>query len=92
MPATIQLHGSVCTIEKLPTGNIRVTGPSPQTLLHGAATAGEIMYEVHPCQQRQYEELDAQLPAAERGTPAGCKPGQKPWWSLSAGERAGLRE
>jgi len=92
MPATVKIEDQTCTIEMLPSGNIRVTAPSPQfNAMNGPGTVGEVSYEVHPCQRHQFDFLHAQLPINERT--AQRKEGDpKPWWSLSAGERAGLKE
>ncbi len=48
-------------------------------------------YEVHPCQRNQFDLLNLKLPAEERATEE-FHPDKRPWWSLTAGERAGLRE
>ena len=93
MPAKIILQGEPCTIEKLGNGNIRVTQGGWQfNPLIGPGTQGEVWYEVHPCQRQQYDVLNTQLPAQEQEMPPGFNVDDKPWWSLGAGERAGLRD
>ena len=93
MPAKITLQGAPCTIEKLSNGNIRVVqGPWQFNAMVGPETDGQVWYEVHPCQRQQYDVLNTQRPAQEQAMPAGYDPDARPWWSLGAGERAGLRD
>ena len=93
MPATAEVDGTICKIEKQKDGTIRVGYISPQiNPMHGSGTGGEMMYIVHPCQRNQYERLNSLLPPNEQAMPPGVQPDQRPWWSLPAGERANLRE
>lgn len=79
-------------IERLPSGTIRVAHVSPQiNAMHGPGTGGRVWYDVYPCQQKQYEWLNSQLPEQERAAEP-YDPAKRPWWSLGAGERASLKE
>lgn len=93
MPATAEVDGIKCQIEKLKDGTLRIQCDSrPFSPMHGPGTGGETMFIIHPCQRHQYERLNAMLPPHEQGMPPDVQPDARPWWSLSAGERANLRE
>ena len=85
-PTTTQatIDGVRCTLEKLPDGCIRVTHESQQlNAMQGRATAGEVMYLVHPAQRNQYEFINGLLPTEQRGGPEGEGADAKPWWSYT---------
>lgn len=93
MLVPVIIEGVASTIEKLPNGLIRVRQPWPQiNAMHGSETGGEHSYDVHPCQHHQYEFLNGQLPPSDRLSAQDLTAVPRPWWSLGAGERAGLRE
>lgn len=78
-PATID--GVACTLEKLTDGSIRVTHESQQVnAMHGKATAGEVMYVVHPAQRQHFELLNNLLPVEMRAVPNSTLE-NRPWWS-----------
>jgi len=89
----VNLEGIACTIEKLPSGIIRVVHPQPQiNAMHGLDTGGAHSFDVYPCQRHQYDFWNGQLPPQERAMPPGAAMQERPWWSSGAGERATLRE
>jgi len=93
MPTKAVVDGTPCELTKLANGVIRVEYPTPQVnSMHGLGTGGMMSYEVHPCQQRQYSELNAQISPHDLVTSPQDLSDQRPWWSLSAGERAGLKD
>jgi len=93
MPATAVIDSIECHLEKLADGRIKVSYASPAVnAMQGANTGGTVMYLVHPCQRNQYHSLNVKLPPEEQATPANVDLEARPWWSLSAGERASLRE
>src|SRR5215510_2256265 len=88
MATRASIDGVKGTIERLSDGQIRVEYVSPQfNSMHGPGTDGDCSYLVHPCQRHQYEALNAQLPPQERTALVQLGPDERPWWSLSAGER-----
>jgi hypothetical protein len=93
MATQVTLDGVTCSIQKLPDGLIKVEHASTQfNALHGAGTGGQVSFVVHPCQRHQYEVLNGHLPPQERTAVVQLGPGERPWWSLGAGERANLKE
>lgn len=93
MSVTVTIEGTACTVQKLASGVIRVSHPTPQwNAMHGVGTGGEYWYLVHPCQPQQYEFWNGQLPPGERAMPEGGSKEARPWWSSGTGERANLRE
>ena len=82
MPSTVTISGITYTIDKLSSGNIRVTHPAGQfNAMHGPDTGGLNLFEVHPTQSRWFAYWNDLLEAdegAETGPGAG---GAVPWWS-----------
>ncbi|MHC4429480.1 MAG: hypothetical protein ACYS0D_12890 [Planctomycetota bacterium] len=82
MPSTVTISGITYTIEKLDSGNIRVTHSAGQVNpMQGPDTGGVYLFEVHPVQSRCYaywSELLEDPEAVETGPGAG---GAVPWWS-----------
>lgn len=93
MPTQVNYEGIACTIEKMPSGIIRVVHPQPQmNAMHGPDTCGAYSFDVHPCQRHQYDFWNGQLPPVERAALPNPPIEERPWWSSGAGERATLRE
>jgi hypothetical protein len=85
---TVTIDGVAYTIEKLPSGNIRVTHPSGQVNpMQGPGTDGVHSFEVHPCQSSWYARWNDHLPPAERGPAGPGRDGEKPWWSSKSWDR-----
>ena len=79
--ATATIEGVACTLEKLSDGSIRVTHESQQiNPMHGRATAGDVMYVVHPAQRQHFEFLNNLLPKEMRAVPSATID-NRPWWS-----------
>lgn len=70
------------TVEKLDTGNIRVTHRGGQLHpMRGPDTDGIHQFEVHPCQASWYAYWNDFLPAADQQPAGPGRGGGKPWWS-----------
>lgn len=90
MPATVTIDGIPATVEKLPSGCIRVSHRQAQiNPMNGLDTGAAVVYEIHQCQRHQHQFFNALLPPAEQAMPLDPP---RPWWSLGAGERATLKE
>lgn len=93
MPTSAMIEGISCTIEKLPDGRIRVRHASAAfNPMHGADTGGLVEYFVHACQRNQFHLLNSHLPEGEQAQPESATADKPPWWSLSEGERGGMKE
>ena len=93
MSMTVTIDGVPCEVARMDDGRIRVRHESVAiNAMHGTATGGVVEYFVHPCQQSQFEAINSLLPADQQLSPEAAAANPKPWWSLSAGERGGLRE
>ena len=82
MSTDVTINRVTYTIEKLETGNIRVThaGGQPHPM-QGPDTEGSHVFEVHPCQVRWYTYWNDLLAPDERPATGPGRDGAKPWWS-----------
>ncbi len=89
MATVVTIRGVGHTVEKLDTGNIRVSHPGEQIHpMRGPDTDGLHVFEVHPCQTRWYAFWNEHLPPDERKTAAPGRDGEKPWWSSKGWKKA----
>ncbi len=89
MGTVVTIRGVPHTVEKLDTGNIRVSHPGEQ--LHpmkGPDTDGLHFFEVHPCQTKWYAYWNEQLPPNDRKSTGPGRDGEKPWWSSKGWKKA----
>lgn len=90
MATEVQIDRVTYTLEKLDSGNIRVTHPGGQTNpMHGPDTDGVHEFEVHPCQARWYAYWNDFLPAEQQSRTNPGRDGEKPWWSSKAWKKSG---
>ncbi len=71
MATVVTIKGIAYTVEKLDTGNIRVSHPGGQIHpMRGPETDGLHVFEVHPCQTKWYAFWNERLPRKTRRPPA----------------------
>lgn len=89
MATVVTIRGVGHTVEKLDTGNIRVSHPGEQIHpMRGPDTDGLHVFEVHPCQTRWYAFWNEHLPPDDRKTTGTGRDGEKPWWSSKGWKKA----
>ena len=86
MATTVTIDRVTYTLEKLPSGNIRVTHAGGQLHpMQGPGTDDLVTFEVHPVQTRWYAYWHALLEAPEQGETGPGAEGEGedaiPWWS-----------
>lgn len=82
MPSTVTISGITYTVEKLASGNIRVThGAGQINPMHGPDTGGVHRFEVHPVQGRWYAYWNELLEGPEADKTGPGADGAVPWWS-----------
>ena len=82
MSTEVTIGSARYAIEKLESGNIRVTHEGGQIhQMQGPGTDGIHVFEVHPCQNRWYGYWNAMLPTAEQSADGPGAGGATPWWS-----------
>lgn len=90
MATDVQIDRVTYTIEKLDSGNIRVTHAGGQLhSMQGPDTDGVHLFEVHPCQTRWYAYWNDLLPADEQSRSGPGRDGEKPWWSSRSWKKSG---
>ena len=93
MGTDITINRVAYTIEKLDTGNIKVTHRGGQIHpMQGPDTDGNHVFEVHPCQARWYSYWNDLLPPGEQKSTGPGRDGERPWWSSKAWKRPGKEE
>lgn len=86
MPASVEVDGVECRVERLADGSIRISHEHPQSNpMQGLGTDYPHVYQVHPCQRHQFEFWNRQLPPAERAAIEPVKESDRPWWSSASG-------
>ena len=92
MATVVTIKGIAYTVEKLDTGNIRVSHPGGQIHpMRGPETDGLHVFEVHPCQTKWYAFWNERLPPQDQEATGPGRDGEKPWWS-SKGWKKGKKE
>ncbi len=93
MATLVTIKGVRYTVEKLQTGNIRVSHPGGQIHpMRGPDTDGHHVFEVHPCQTKWYAYWNERLPPHDQKATGAGQDGEKPWWSSKAWKKAKKEE